>query len=425
MGFYQCCIQAFIVATVLLSVGVTLWGGYYLLVGVASCRPAHTYPVSAPKHRFAVLIAARNEELVIGALVKSLLDQRYPGHLYDVYVIPNNCTDGTEQAAREAGARIMDCTIPVRSKGEVLRFAVDRLMDQGYDAFCVFDADNIVDENFLAEMNNALCAGVRAAQGYRDSKNPYDTAISSCYSIYYWMMNRFYNQGKTNCGVSAMVNRTGFMISAQVLRELGGWNTRTISEDLEITVQCALKQVQVAWVPRAVTYDEQPLTFRESIKQRRRWSSGTIQVAETYTGSVLGQLRGGVRGTAVDMLATLTVPAYQAIAALSALLGAVAAGFGEIPYQFTLAGFAAALGLNLLVTAAAATAGAVLVCIMEGQMDRRLWKGLAFYNVFLLSWVPITFLCFFRRTTQWEQIRHTRVMTRVPARKVLQKSQIA
>ena len=44
-----------------------------------------------------------------------------------------------------------------------------------------------------------------------------------------------------------------------------------------MTAQCVLADVQVAWVPLAVTYDEQPLTYRESVKQRRRWSSGTIR----------------------------------------------------------------------------------------------------------------------------------------------------
>lgn len=117
--------------------------------------------------------------------------------------------------------------------------------------------------------------GPGAAQSYRDSKNPYDSAISGCYSIYYWMMDRFHNQGKAGLGLSAMINGTGFMVAASTLKKLGGWRTETISEDLEMTAQCVLADVQVAWVPLAVTYDEQPLTYRESVKQRRRWSSGT------------------------------------------------------------------------------------------------------------------------------------------------------
>ena len=78
-----------------------------------------------------MLIAARNEELVIGPLINSLLAQNYPPELYDIWVIPNNCTDNTARAARGFGARVLECTVPVKSKGEVLRFAYRRLRGRG------------------------------------------------------------------------------------------------------------------------------------------------------------------------------------------------------------------------------------------------------------------------------------------------------
>ena len=79
-----------------------------------------------------------------------------------------------------------------------------------------------------------------------------------------------------------MITGTGFMVSDRVLRKLGGWNSATISEDLELTAQCVLAGERVWWAPRAITYDEQPLTWGESLKQRRRWTSGTLQVAGRY-----------------------------------------------------------------------------------------------------------------------------------------------
>ena len=76
--------------------------------------------------------------------------------------------------------------------------------------------------------------------------------------------------------LSAMIGGTGFMISSKALEKLGGWNSSTISEDLELTAQCVLAGEKVWWVPKAVTYDEQPLTYEESVKQRRRWSSRCV-----------------------------------------------------------------------------------------------------------------------------------------------------
>ena len=401
-------LTALMVVSGLIWLVITLWGGYYLLTGLMSWRRPMDYGWHPARTRFAILIAARNEELVIGPLINSLLTQDYPSELYDVWVIPNNCTDNTALAAQNFGAKVLECTVPVRSKGEVLRFAYQRLHGRQYDAYCVFDADNLVDRRFLSEMNNAYMAGARVAQGYRDSKNPFDTVISGSYSIYYWMMDRFHNGGKTGLGLSALVNGTGFMISAQTLEQMGGWHTQTISEDLEITAQCILAGEKVHWVPKAITYDEQPLDYALSVKQRRRWTSGTVQVARLYMGRTLQAFgsRGGM--PLLDLAATLLIPAYQAAALLNLVLISLSAcldcyKLSQVPGTFLLA-----VVLNLALTALGSTLAACLVLTVEGKWDRRMVKSVAFYWLFLLSWLPITLESFVKKTTVWEEIRHTR-----------------
>ena len=105
-------VRTVLVLTAALSVGISLWGGYYLLTGLMSWRRPMDYGRHPAGTRFAVLIAARNEELVIGPLINSLLEQEYPAELYDIYVIPNNCTDNTALAARQFGAEVLECTVP-------------------------------------------------------------------------------------------------------------------------------------------------------------------------------------------------------------------------------------------------------------------------------------------------------------------------
>ncbi len=393
----------------LLCLVVTLWGGYYLAVGLMSWRRPLEYGWHPARTRFAILIAARNEELVIGPLINSLLTQDYPSDLYDIWVIPNHCSDHTAEAARQVGAKVLECTAPVKNKGEVLRFAYHRLHGRRYDAYCVFDADNLADRRFLAEMNNAYLAGAKAAQGYRDSKNPYDTAVSGCYSIYYWMMNRFYNGGRAGLGLSAMVNGTGFMVSARTLEKLGGWRTETISEDLELTAQTILAGEKVCWVPKAITYDEQPLDYAQSVKQRRRWTCGTIQVAEKYLGKTGRAIQASSRSWGLaDLGATLLIPAYQVAALAGVLLPALSACMSCHRLEQVPAVFLGAVALNLGITALGSTLAAVLVVTVEGKWDKRLVKSLSLYWLFLLSWLPITLGSFWRRTTEWEEIRHTR-----------------
>lgn len=392
----------------LLSAGLTLWGAYYLLAGLMSWRRPMDYGAHPAMTRFAVLIAARNEGMVIGPLVESLRQQQYPKELYDIWVIPNNCIDNTAQAARDAGARVLECTVPVTCKGEVLRFAYSRLCHRGYDAYCVFDADNVVHPEFLQEMNNAYCCGARAAQGYRDSKNPYDSAISGCCSIYYWMMDRFYNGGKAGLGLSAMINGTGFMVADSTLKKLGGWCTGTISEDMEMTVLCVLADVKVHWVPLAQTFDEQPLTLAQSNCQRRRWTSGTFQVAEGYLPRLSQRLTERPSLPVVNMGMDLVLPAYQLAMLANLVVGSLAAFLGGRTAGESAAQLLSYLGWNVGITTLVATLTVFLVLTVEGKWDRRLWRAVGCYWLFLLSWLPITVVSAVKGTTRWEEIRHTR-----------------
>lgn len=399
-------IRVLTIITSVLGTGLTLWSIYYLITGLMSLKKTENYPQVPASTRFAVLIAARNEQQVIGSLVESLREQAYPKELYDIWVIPNQCSDDTATVARAAGAKVLECTVPVKSKGDVMEFAYEKLSVLGYDAYCVFDADNVAEEHFLMEMNNAYQSGVRVAQGYRDSKNPYDTGMSGSYSIYYWMMNRFHNQGKAAMGLSAMLNGTGFMVASSVFEQLGGWHTKTISEDLELSVLCTLAGEKIYWVPKAITYDEQPLTYEVSVKQRKRWTSGTLQVVEHY----LGQLFGRGDGASLDLIATMLIPTYQVLAVVNLLLSVLLWGM-LIGGRFAVLVGVGVLLCNLAFTLFLSLCSGIGVLLLEKKWNRNLWKGLVMYGLFLLSWVPITIGCHIKKTTVWEEIRHTCTMT--------------
>ena len=92
-----------------LSLALKIFTVYFACIALFALKRRRRYPKAAPATRFAVVVAARNEEAVIGNLVESILDQNYPAHLRDVYVVPNNCTDYTAAAATAAGARILHC----------------------------------------------------------------------------------------------------------------------------------------------------------------------------------------------------------------------------------------------------------------------------------------------------------------------------
>lgn len=162
---------------------ITIFWLYQLLISICSLVKLKDKPLLVDKeHKFMAIIPAHNEETVVGNLIESLKKQNYPKELFDIYVIADNCTDNTAKIAENAGAIVcVRDSLEGKTKGHALQWFLSKKIEENadYDAFCVFDADNIVDENFIKNMNKKLCQGEDVVQGYRDIKNPTDSWISS------------------------------------------------------------------------------------------------------------------------------------------------------------------------------------------------------------------------------------------------------
>ena len=156
--------------SVLMQLFVIIIGLYHILVAVfAFIGDNKAKVLSDKKHRFAMVVAAHNEQTVISEIVDSLKDLDYDKDKYDIFVIADNCDDDTAKIAREHGADVHErFSDGDRGKGYALNWMFGRIfeMDKQYDAICVFDADNIVHKNFLNEMNVKFNQGFKAVQGY-------------------------------------------------------------------------------------------------------------------------------------------------------------------------------------------------------------------------------------------------------------------
>ena len=287
-----------------------LYQGLYVVVGLVYRRWRDSHQPSK-LHKFAVIVSARNEEGVIGELLESLRHQKYPRELLDLYVVADNCTDGTAEVARRAGAMVHErFDQQNKGKGYAMDYLFRQLKAEGkddYDGYFVFDADNLVDENFVAEMNRTFDRGYDAVTCYRNSKNFGDNWISAGYSIWFLREARFLNFPRTLLGTNCHVSGTGFLVSARVIEANGGWPFHLLTEDIQFSVDCAIKGRKIGYCDKAVVFDEQPTTFRQSWDQRLRWSKGFYQVDQEYTLPLLrGCFRRGRLGTSCyDMFVTV------------------------------------------------------------------------------------------------------------------------
>ena len=392
-----------------LNIFIIIYILYYVITGIFTFFSKKNVIKSyKAKYKFAVIIPARNEENVISHLIESLNKQKYPKKLYDIYVIANNCVDKTQNIALSLGAKVIEVEGDIKTKGEALKYGFNALnsLKYNYDAYCIFDADNIVHPNFLKRMNDTLCSDFKVAQGYRDSKNPADTWISSSYTLFYFIQNYFFNQARMNMNWSSSINGTGFMVSKDIIEKYG-FNTVTMTEDIEFAAQCALNGVKIAFVKDAITYDEQPLTFKESWKQRKRWSIGTIECLNKYFIKLIKTSIKKQIPQCFDMAIFFTAPIVLLISfAFFVVLSICSICNISLPLFLSL------FGNNVLLVIILGYFATILISIFvilaEKKELKKAFKGIFTLAFFMLTWVPINITCLSKKEYIWEPIKHNR-----------------
>ncbi len=396
---------------------ITIFWLYQILVSLCSLVKLKDKPLKIKKdHRFMAIIPAHNEEPVVANLIESLKNQNYNKDLYDIYVIADNCTDNTAKVAREAGAIVyerFDST--KKTKGYALDWFLQQKIkeDAQYDAICIFDADNIVDKNFIKNMNKKLCQGEDVVQGYRDIKNPSDNWITAGYALFYWTMHRFYHLARYNLGLSPLLNGTGFMVRFDIIKEENGWKTVTLTEDIEFSLQRILKGKKLGWATDAIVYDEQPTGFKQSWSQRSRWTVGHIQCIKEYTKPLAEAAKENKTMMNFDGFLYIigSIPMFVITLILLATNFLMYAANGMTDTELVMNILRYLIPTFLLPIGTAA-----IVMMLDKRPIKPMLKGLLCYPLFMGSWLLINFKCLFKRNTTWEKINHVRdiKITEVP-----------
>ena len=387
---------------------ITIFWVYQLVISICSLINFKEKPILEEKtNKFMAIIPAHNEEAVVENLIMSLQKQDYPRDSYDIYVIADNCTDDTAKIAKKAGAIVYERFDSMhKTKGAALNWFLAQKIEEDapYDAFCIFDADTIVDVNFLKNMNKKLCQGETVVQGYRDIKNPTDSWVTAGYAIFYWTMNRFYHLARYNIGLSPLINGTGFMVRFDQVKP-EGWNTKTLTEDIEFSLKQIIRGRKLGWARDAIVYDEQPVGFKQSWSQRSRWTVGHIQCMGEYTKKLALAVK--EHKTVMNFDGLLYIVGSIPMFIITILLLLVNAGL-YLGKGLT--------GMELLMNYARYIVPtfflpiltAILIMKIEHKEVKPMAKGLLCYPLFLGSWLAINFKCLFKRNTKWEKIEHVR-----------------
>ena len=386
---------------------ITIYWLYQIVISATALIILKDKPIkNMKKHKFMAIIPAHNEEAVVKNLIESLKNQNYDENKLDIYVIADNCTDATAEISRDAGAIVYERFHETKkTKGYAMQWFLEKKIEDGsdYDAFCVFDADNIVTPDFIQEMNKKLCQGEEIVQGYRDIKNPTDSWISAGYAIFYWTMNRFYHLARYNVGLSPLINGTGFMVKMDLIKN-EGWNTQTLTEDIEYSLINIAKGRKLGWAVNAKVYDEQPINFKQSWSQRSRWTVGHLQCIKYYTKDLA---KGFAKNKTVmnfdGLLYLLGIP-MMLITLFLLLINFGIYVTGGMTTTELVVNYARYIGATFILP----IGSALLILLLDKRPIKPMIKGLVTYPLFLGSWILINLKCLVKQNIKWEKIHHVR-----------------
>lgn len=255
-----------------------------LSIAALAYRPNQKATNSKPITCFALLIPAHNEEAVLGTLLASLRELDYPSELVEAHVVADNCTDATAAIAREGGVFVHERqNASETGKGYALRWLFGKVDATGrqYDAYVVIDADTEVSPNFLQVMDTELRAGQLIIQSQYRVQNGHEGWTAGLRSIAFALFNHLRPLGRTALNWSSGLKGTGMCFSASVVQQFG-WESFSLTEDVEYHVRLVTAGLRVAYAPAAIIWSAMPTSLKQSQSQQMRWESGRLELARRH-----------------------------------------------------------------------------------------------------------------------------------------------
>lgn len=366
--------------------------------------------VSKPK--FTILIPARDESQVISTLLESIKTQTRKIPMKDVYVIVEKDSDPTVLICEKYGASvIIRKHLDGQSKGYALKEAIEFLKEHQffYDAYFIFDADNVMDKNYLKEMETDYKKGYGISMGYRNFKNG-QSLVSTSAGLTYTMINTLINRPGIKDKKNIMVMGTGFYIHGKYIKEWGTFPFHSLTEDVEISYYATLHGISTNYNEKAQFYDEQPEKFHQSVLQRKRWIRGYFSNLFSYIPKFRKKILDHPWN--VESLYSMMYGIFPVLFFVLGLLMALCSCVVSLIQKHVgVMGYVLVFGMFLITLYFSLLFFTFLLIYLDREKlnisrSMKFW-ALLYHPFFLMSYVYVFILTLFQKDIKWERIDHS------------------
>ncbi len=295
---------------------------YYLVLTVAGLRYNSRFkqpsiPPDDALPTVSILIPARNEGLVIGDTLRAMAGLDYPKDKLEVLLLDDGSTDDTlERAAEVAREFPFIKVIEVKGGGKGKSYGLNYGLKLAKgEVIAVYDADNRPEPDALIRLVSMLSDETPAVTGKVRTINWNRNVLTRFICMEYLYFQLAGQAGKSMFYKTAVLPGTNFVIKRELLEELGGWDERAIAEDLELSFRILARGKRIAYNPLAVTWEQEPESWRVWFRQRTRWAAGNVYTVASHIRR-WGEVPGW--GLRFDLFLTLMVYYLLALAVIVA-----------------------------------------------------------------------------------------------------------
>lgn len=368
------------------------------------------------EHNFCILIPARYEFRVIEGLLKSIKNQTYKINMEDVYVVVESSEDESVNICKKYNANVfVRKKLNLKRKGYALDEVVKYILscNKKYDAYFIFDADNVLDKNYFKNMIPIFDKGYDLAAGYRNCKNGNESVVAAASSLTFSLINTVFNAKKNVETRNITFSGTGFYIRGYLIEKWKGYPFHSLTEDYELSSYATLNNLTTYYNINSVFYDEQPLRFKDTINQRIRWIRGFFDVRKIYTKKMFNALdfNNPNSGSKLDEAFGITPYIFMVIGLVLWFLSLVF--FTVYNYFMNDVNWVSnvfELIIYLLVVYFGLMIMTLVMLILEGKKIDLSFKSkvkVLFYNpIFMITYIPCAIRALTSKEVTWKRVEH-------------------